>query len=346
MDLFEQGFFVRKPAWHLKGVVLADYPGREEAMRLAGHNFNAVELPTLTRGAEGNGDENNYVVLDGVRYGIRVEENYKTLVKSNNEAETRAEDETHGKTLGIVGTDYGVVQNSVPWDIAELLLGEGAQYETGITLDGGKKCAITALLDEPVTITGDDSVILPYLCESWSHDGTAAVRVRSSSVRQVCANTVNLSELEGKRLGTDFTFRHTKNVSAQIEDAKAAIRGVRDNFAAYVELAEELGKQKITPDQRNLFVDTFIPLPADALTSTRVKNNIDRDRVQLTALFDGPTIPDAHRLTAYGLHLAGVEFLDHLRKYRTAESYVNRTLLANNPAKAKLQSLIREVVKS
>jgi hypothetical protein len=32
----EQSFFVREPAWHGLGVVLADYPGREEAMKLAG----------------------------------------------------------------------------------------------------------------------------------------------------------------------------------------------------------------------------------------------------------------------------------------------------------------------
>ena len=41
--LFDQGFFVREPAWHGLGVVLQDYPGREEAMRLAGHDWDVLE---------------------------------------------------------------------------------------------------------------------------------------------------------------------------------------------------------------------------------------------------------------------------------------------------------------
>src|SRR5690242_8795690 len=45
---FEQGFFVRVPAWHGLGTVLDDYPGREEAMRLAGHDWDIVELPSFT----------------------------------------------------------------------------------------------------------------------------------------------------------------------------------------------------------------------------------------------------------------------------------------------------------
>src|SRR3954471_23451189 len=43
--LFETGFFVRTPAWHNQGIVLDDYPGRELAMELAGHNFDVVEAP-------------------------------------------------------------------------------------------------------------------------------------------------------------------------------------------------------------------------------------------------------------------------------------------------------------
>jgi hypothetical protein len=58
----------------------------------------------------------------------------------------------------------------------------------------------------------------------------------------------------------------------------------------------------------------------------------------------GPTIPEAHNLTAYGLHLAGVEYFDHLRGYRSQDSYVKRTLLSDNPAKANLIKTIRECV--
>ena len=81
-----------------------------------------------------------------------------------------------------------------------------------------------------------------------------------------------------------------------------------------------------------------------AAVSDRVKNNLEGERAKINSLFFGPTIPEAHALTGYGLHLAGVEYFDHLRAFRTKDSYVKRTLLADNPAKASLTRTIRELV--
>jgi hypothetical protein len=49
-------------------------------------------------------------------------------------------------------------------------------------------------------------------------------------------------------------------------------------------------------------------------------------------------------MTGYGLFLAGGEYLDHLRRYNSQDSYVKRTLLTTNPLKAKLTNTIRELV--
>lgn len=46
---FNEGFFVRRPAWHKLGTVLQEFPGRREAMRLAGHLFRVEERPALGR---------------------------------------------------------------------------------------------------------------------------------------------------------------------------------------------------------------------------------------------------------------------------------------------------------
>ena len=317
--LFNEGFFVREPAWHGLGIVLQDYPGREEAMRLAGHDFTVVERPVEVVGNQSN------LKIDG----------WKALLKSQS---------TH--VLNVVRSTYEVIQNSAAYDIAELLFDEGFQYETGVTLADGAICALTLKLDEPVTIPGDDSITLPFGCLSWTHDGSGALRVRTGAIRQVCANTVSASEAEGKRLGTDFTFRHTKNVKDRIEDAKAAVRGARAAMTVYQELAEELGSLDVTPMQRDLFVSTIIGERQNEknAVSQRVKNNLHDERTKILSLFNGPTIPDAHKLTGYGLFLAGGEYFDHLRNYRSQDSYVKRTLLTDNPAKVSLAKTIRDLV--
>jgi phage/plasmid-like protein (TIGR03299 family) len=281
--LFDQGFFVRVPAWHGLGVVLDDYPGRDEAQKLAGHDFLVIERPIQVVG--------NHVALDAP--------SWKALVKSGST-----------EILNVTKASYEVIQNDVAYEIAELLFDQGFQYETGITLDGGRLCALTLALDEPITLPGDDSPTLPFGCLSWAHDGSGSLRVRSGSIRQVCANTVSASEAEGKRLGTDFTFRHTKNVKDRIAEAKDAVKGVRQHFDAYRKLAEELGRIEVTPAQRDLFVSTIIGdrggvLSTSAAVSDRVKNNLESERAKINSLFFGPTIPEAHALTGYGLHLAG-----------------------------------------
>lgn len=330
-----QGFMVREPAWHGLGTVLEDYPGREEAMRLAGHAFEVMERPLYVAGRELLPGEHFRLELreGGDRRGAKVLKGWKTLVRSDT-----------GATFACVRDSYGVIQNAVGWDVVDAIVGEGARYETGLTLKDGAVCSVLAWLDEPVQIPGDDSPLLPFLNVSWTHDGSGALRARPTSVRVVCWNTQSAAEAEGRRTDTEFTFRHSRNVMDRIEDAKFAIRGMRHAHAEYVELARELATVRVTPEQRELFLTAFIPSPPEAVISDRVAANIDEARGAVRALLDGPSVPEAHRFTAYGLHLAGGEYLDHVRGARSNETRYGRQLLRREPAKAKLTGLIRETV--
>jgi len=328
---FDQGFTVRIPAWHQLATVLEDYPGREEAMELAGHDYRVLEFP---------------VRLDGEAPPDEITEQWTIEFGSPFDTWKALIHEKTGAVLNIVRDSYTVIQNEVGWDIIDALVGEGARYETGITLKNGAVCLVTVMLDEPVQISGDDSLILPYGVVRWAHDGTASMSCRSTSVRVVCSNTDEASAMQAKKLGTDFTFKHTKNVMEKIEDAKMAIRGIRLGHEEFVRLSEELAKQKVTVEQRELFVTEFLPMPPTALISDRVVANVEQGRTLVRNLFDGPTIPEKHKLTAYGLRLAGVEYLDHLRGYNNNDTYVGRQLLRTEPAKKQLGKLIREVVKT
>lgn len=357
--MFETGFFVREPAWHGLGTVLNDYPAtREEAYLLAGHDYRIVRH---NAGIEGlvplTQEKRNELIQRGVPVVGPLEGNWFSYRPSPEHTgfvidHTRADGTRgplHGNQCSIAASTYQEIQNETAYDIAELLFDQGFEWETGITLSGGSVCALTLKLNEPIQIPGDDSPILPYGCLSWSHDGSGALRIRTGSIRQVCANTVAASEAEGKALGTDFTFRHTKNVGDRIAEAKKAVSGARHAITAYQELAVELSAMHVNPTVRDMFISTIIGdekgiLSLSPTTSDRVKSNIETERAKVNSLFFGPTIPDAHRDTGYGLFLAGGEYFDHLRNFRSQESYVKRTLLSDNPAKAALAGTIRELV--
>jgi len=81
-------------------------------------------------------------------------------------------------------------------------------------------------------------------------------------------------------------------------------------------LSSELATIPVTVPQRELFVTQCLPMPPQALVSERVVRNVEHGQAVVRNPFQEPTIPEPHKLTAYGLRLAGVEYVDHLRGYR------------------------------
>ncbi len=316
-DYFDQGFSVRQPAWHGLATVLKDYPGREEAMRLAGHDFHIVQRPVAAVG------DASHVEIPG----------WKALFRDDTEA-----------PLGVVRDSYHVVQNKTLWDIADAIVSqENVRYETAGVLRGGATLWVLARLDEPVQVPGDDSPIYPYCLVGTHHDGAGACRASAVSVRVVCWNTFQAAQLESGQSGREYAFRHTKNVMDRIEDAKLALRGIRRAHADFMELANALAKRAVTEEGVREFLARFIPEPPADIVTIRVRRNIADARQQIRNLLDGPTIPPAHRRTAYGLFEAGIEYLDHLRSYRSAESYFNRCVFRPERLKRRLVELVQSV---
>lgn len=99
---------------------------------------------------------------------------------------------------------------------------------------------------------------------------------------------------------------------------------------------------RVSARQREIFVREFVPSPpTDAVVSDRVLANIETARAQVRAVLASPTTADtAH--TAYGLVQAGIEYLDHVRTFRDAESRFNRTYLRAEPLKRRVEALARE----
>jgi phage/plasmid-like protein (TIGR03299 family) len=323
MTKTDKMYSVRIAPWHMgsgTNVMMLDSAPetRKDRMALAGHDFMVINEPMF-------------------RESGRLVDGYKILSRSDND-----------HVLGVFAESYGVVQNTTGHEIFEAL-SKGARLDdgTGGTVKNGAVCYLSARLDEPVVINGDDSPTFPMVVVSWSHDGSMSISARSTNVRPVCWNTITWGEMMAIRAGTNYTWRHSKNVSARIEEAMAIISGARQDNAKFVELANELAAISVTDKQREEFVLQFIPAPATAnVISDRVLDNINEARGKVRNIFTSDTIPEAHRNTCYGLLQAGVEYLDHLRGYRSQATYLGRTLLRDEPMKARLIPLIKELVKA
>ncbi len=319
----ESMFSVRQMPWHREGTIVQDYPGTwAEARTLAGLGWDPVTAPVYAVDGINPGGTARYEPIEG----------WKTITRSDT-----------GAVLSISKDTYTVIDHGEMGEIVEAVLAQpNVRWESAGVLDSGKAVWCLALLDEPITLPGDDSPTLPYLAITNRHDGTAACALRATAVRIVCANTFRAAELEGERTGTTFSFVHKSGWRNRIDEARKAVTGAQAEMRRYQELATELLAIPVSPAQRELFITEFIPKPPDGLITDRVARNVDEARAALRMIFDTATTEHvAH--TAYGLVQAAGEYLDHVRGARSWETRLNRTLIRPEPLKHRALSLIREI---
>jgi phage/plasmid-like protein (TIGR03299 family) len=316
-------FSVREMPWHREGVILADYPGTwAEARKLAGLDWNPVAVPSYAvTGATPDGQPE-----------FEADEGWSRIIRSDT-----------GQTLSHRPDSYTIIDHSEMGEIVEAVLTQpNVKWETAGVIDSGRAVWCLAFLDEPITLPGDDSLTLPYLAITNRHDGTAACALRATAVRIVCANTFRAAELEGERTGTTFSFIHKSSWRNRIDEARRAVTGARTEMQRYTELATELLGIPITPQQRELFITQFIPMPPDGLITDRVARNVEQARSAVRLLFQSTTTEQIAG-TAYGLVQAAGEYLDHVRTARTWETRLNRTLMRPEPLKHRALTLVREI---
>jgi phage/plasmid-like protein (TIGR03299 family) len=335
-DYFDSGFCVRRPSWHAKETLLLAAPTSwPEARTAAGLDWEPEAIDTYTEQplhVYAGADLPAGAILLPDRGTVMVPSTRtKTIVRSD----TRVE-------LGPVGLGFDLMYHSTMGEIVEAIVDQGAKYDTGGACREGAQVWVTLLLDEPYQLAGDDTLTLPYVVVLNCHDGNGAAKAIATQVRVVCANTYEAAEMDGKRHGRQFTFRHTQGINDRIEEAKAALSGARQGVREWQELAAELYGLRADGQIATQFLSEFIPMPPAGLVSDRVMENVEKARSNFRRLLESPTNA-AHAGTGLALVNASVEYLDHVRGFRNADTYLKRTLLRPEPLKAKAVALVREL---
>lgn len=321
-------FTVRKQAWHGLADVFDEYPTREEAQKLV-HGWEPFDEPVYRRVSalndEGTDIVDTYEEVEG--FVLR----------------TRSDDKSQ---LGVVSDTLAVVNNSELWDIAEVLEGQGAgevQYETGGSLEGGKRVWLLVRMREPVEIKGDPrGLVIPYFALQNDHVGMGSFRGQAVMDRIVCANTARAADLFAEQEGTEFVFRHTAGIRERIDQAKEALLGWRSNVREYQIMMDHFTDTLISSDERNEFVNRFFPYPMDGIATDRVMTNIEKARETYLGYLNGVTCEGTSH-TAAGLLNAAVEYLNHGRKAYSAETRFKRNLLTRQRLVSDATELIKEI---
>lgn len=155
--------------------------------------------------------------------------------------------------LGIVGSDYRVVQNAEAFRAAvEVARMREATVETMGALYGGRVVWCLLHLPETFNIRGDKHI--RYILAYTSHDGSTKVRFKLIAVRVVCRNTADAAFHEKGRC---LEFAHTADFDHEIEAAKGIFEEADDVFEAYRKRGERLQEIVVPEPKADLAIETF-----------------------------------------------------------------------------------------
>jgi len=275
----------KESAWKLFGTNFDKPVTIEEAIKEAGLNYDVNAQPLLRVPQD---------VIDAIMKGENVDFNLtKENIISSHKATFRTDNNT---TLGVVGRDYGLVQNTKAFEFINFIKevsGETPLIETAGALGYGERMFVTCRLGADCYLNGNSDAVNNYVVFSNSHDGSGSVMAFFTPVRVICQNTLNMA-IRGA--ANKVVFKHTKNVNNRLDweielNRRKALEIFRksiqfsqtfiDNMLMLKhqpltteEIRDITHKMYLTPSQFDLFSKNNYSMEGVDEISTRTKNQI------------------------------------------------------------------------
>jgi phage/plasmid-like protein (TIGR03299 family) len=286
--------YVGKPAWHNLGKVVTDAMTPQEALDAAGTGYIVEGAPLFA-----------IINDEAVEVQDRVA-NYRTDT---------------GAILGIVSTEYPIIQNITPMQILMAIAQTG---QAGIVSHAalGKGERLFAVLDlkrlTDLRVPGDPSRIDAFMVAQWWHDGTGALSFGPSAVRVDCQNMANAQMAYAEGKGLLVRIPHVGNLDAKIEEARRVLGFAEQRVADFVDMLGVLATIKIPqPEEAWLggWLEKVVPIPPEMerpLARRATREAITRLYFESETLIGVPH-------TAYRALQAVTEYADHYRPVRVSD---------------------------
>ena len=245
----ESAFFVKEAAWHRLGTVLENAPSIEEALALAGLDWDVEKRPLFVESSEGGYDEDNIDhITDPDRFASMGATEPQHVTVPGFMAHYRKSDDTF---LGIVTNNYSTLQNIEALAAYAPLVADGTLVlEAGGSLMGGKKCWLLARFADNAEVKNGD-VLLPYLLLAWGHDGKSGVLTALTITRVVCWNTLQAAgfkegnPLTGQHSADRISVAHTGDVKKKVAQAAQSVALARASFTKSVAVYKAMADKQI-----------------------------------------------------------------------------------------------------
>ncbi|MFE0021923.1 DUF932 domain-containing protein [Amycolatopsis sp. NPDC059021] len=208
--------------------------------------------------------------------------------------------------LGIVSGEYPIIQPEEFADFMQAIVDtSGALFDTGGSLRDGRDIFLTMQLPESIKIGGTDEIGL-YLAGFNNYSGQGKLRVVTTPVRVVCANTERAA-LRNHR--SEYTFRHSKGLEGRLQEAREALKINFEWTKVFETEAESMINTKMSVDQFGDLIKAVWPEKFSKPLDDWKKPQTDHwDTLQ--ALFKSADTQENIRGTAWAGYNSITEYLD------------------------------------
>ena len=289
MHNVENMFYVdadgRHAPWHKMGLRVEEAPTSEEALKLAGLDWEVKQTPS-------------FIEVDGNKVPTGDIVNYR---------------DTDNFILGTVSERYKPVQNKEAFAFTDSLIGEDVRYDTAGSLAHGRVVWLLAKMPD-MNIMGDE--FEPYLLFANSHDGSSAVRVTMTDIRVVCQNTLNLAL---RRAPRTFSFFHKGDIQSKLEEAKRTLQHAEAYNEEFKKEAQNLYKKKFTREQVQKMMNDLFPIQGDDISQVQV-NHMEIMRSNFIKMLEADDLQN-FKGTGWQIINAASDYAYHARPVRLSKNY-------------------------
>ena len=163
------------------------------------------------------------------------------------------------EVFGIFSDRFTPAQNLTCFDLIDAVIGSGdATFHTVGSLFAGRRVWMLCKLQGDYKMDNGEKLESFILLDN-SHDGTAALRMRLTSVRVVCSNT--LGAATSSRAA--FAARHTSGIMGRVSEARDLL-GLRDAYMQrLIEDANRIAEQAWSHDEMKDMTYKLLDLAPD-----------------------------------------------------------------------------------
>lgn len=244
--------------------------------------------------------------------------------------------------LGIVGTDYQIVQNEELMYLCERLQGPDVRIETAGSFNSGSRVFVQ-MRGNAFDVGPKGDVNIPMTLFTNGHDGQWPLSSLPTSIRVICQNTLNMALKQGKKNNMLISLKHTGNIQDRLDAMVEAIENWKIRTNDFQNKAETLARREVNTEfVQKFWLDVYTNMFGDAHESPMNEDQIADNKAASSTLVKWSNTFDSevkHSGANLWTAMNSITYwLDHQQIYRGEKKAENRfnDILFGNGAKEKV----------